>query len=192
MNTSVILLKSNGGSGMNYASIKEIDIANGTGCRVSLFVSGCPHHCKGCFNEVTWSYDYGELYTKEVEDKIIKLLEPNYISGLSLLGGEPGTIPHILDLGSLIKRTKELYPEKDIWMYSGYLYDDIVKAAKNCPQYFDIVKNIDVLVDGRFVEELKDITLKFRGSSNQRIIELKKSFENNEIVLHRFMKEEKR
>lgn len=176
---------------MNYATIKPIDIANGTGCRVSLFVSGCPHHCKGCFNEVTWSYEYGEPFTKEIEDKIINLLKPDYISGLSLLGGEPATIPHILDLRNLIKRAKKLYPEKDIWMYSGYLYEDIVKMAKSCPQYFDVVKDIDILIDGRFVEELKNITLKFRGSSNQRIIELKKSLENNEIVLHRFMKEDK-
>ena len=176
---------------MNYATIKPLDIANGTGCRVSLFVSGCPHHCKGCFNEEAWDYEYGNPFTKEVEDKIIEMLEPYYISGLSLLGGEPATIPHMLELGNLIHRVKELYPEKDIWMYSGYIFEDIVKMSDNCPEYFDIVKNIDVLVDGQFVEELKNITLKFRGSSNQRIIYLKKSLESNEIILHEFMEGKK-
>ena len=150
---------------MNYAEIKKFDIANGEGVRTSLFVSGCTHHCKGCFNQVAWDFNYGKLFTKEVEDDIIKSLEPDYIQGLSLLGGEPLEPQNIEVLLPFIKRVKSIYPNKDIWCYTGYTYEDL-----NCKEFLSY---INVLVDGEFVEELKDISLKFRGSSNQRVIRLK-------------------
>lgn len=150
---------------MNYAEIKKFDIANGEGVRTSLFVSGCTHHCKGCFNQVAWDFNYGKLFTKEVEDDIIKSLEPDYIQGLSLLGGEPLEPQNIKVLLPFIKRVKSIYPNKDIWCYTGYTYEDL-----NCKKFLSY---INVLVDGEFVEELKDISLKFRGSSNQRVIRLK-------------------
>lgn len=175
---------------MNYASIKPVDIANGLGCRVSLFVSGCPHQCKGCFNKETWDSGYGEEFTKEIEKKIIRLLSPHYIKGLSLLGGEPLTIPHLLSLGHLLETVKNTYPDKDIWCYTGYLYDDVIKMANTCPHYQDIVSKIDVLVDGPFIEELKVPNLRFRGSTNQNIIDFKKSLIENKMILHETMTEE--
>lgn len=161
---------------MNYGNIKDCDIANGPGVRVSLFVSGCRHHCKGCFNSETWDFHYGEPYTKDVEDKIIRLLEPEHIQGFTLLGGEPFEPENQVELVHLLKRIRETYPEKDIWCYSGYLYDvDMVKGGK---VYTDVTEEmlsyIDVIVDGEFMEELKDLTLVFRGSSNQRIVSLHK------------------
>lgn len=175
---------------MNYASIKPVDIANGLGCRVSLFVSGCPHQCKGCFNKETWDSEYGEEFTKETENKIIQLLSPHYIKGLSLLGGEPLTIPHLSSLGHLLETVKNTYPDKDIWCYTGYLYGDVVKMIDKCPQYRDIVSKIDVLVDGPFIEELKVPNLRFRGSTNQNIIDFKKSLIENKMILHETMTEE--
>ena len=149
---------------MNYANIKNCDIADGPGCRVSLFVSGCRHHCKGCFN--------GDLYTQEVEDRIIELLKPDYIQGFTLLGGEPFEPENQAVLVNLLRRIKETYPKKDIWCYSGYLYDaDMIEGGRI---FTDVTKEmlsyIDVLVDGEFILEKKDITLQFRGSSNQRIV----------------------
>lgn len=149
---------------MNYAEIKKFDIANGEGVRTSLFISGCTHHCKGCFNQIAWDFNYGKLFTIEVEDDIIKSLEPDYIQGLSLLGGEPLESQNIEVLLPFIKRVKSIYPNKDIWCYTGYTYEDL-----SCKEFLSY---INVLVDGEFVEELKDISLKFRGSSNQRIIRL--------------------
>ncbi len=159
---------------MNYGTIKACDIANGVGVRVSLFVSGCRHHCKGCFNADTWDFNYGEPYTKEQEDEIIRLLAPDYIQGLSLLGGEPFEPENQGELVKLLRRVKAAYPEKDVWCYSGYLYDvDMIEGGR---AYTDVTQEmlsyIDVLVDGPFVEAKKDITLKFRGSSNQRVIKL--------------------
>ena len=159
---------------MNYANIKNCDIADGPGCRVSLFVSGCRHHCKGCFNAETWDFKFGEPFTKEVEDKIIDMLKPNYINGFTLLGGEPFEPENQVVLVKFLKRIRETYPDLDIWCYSGYLYDvDMIEGGKI---YTDVTNEmlsyIDTLVDGEFVEELKDITLQFRGSSNQRIINL--------------------
>lgn len=159
---------------MNYGTIKECDIADGPGVRVSLFVSGCRHHCKGCFNADTWDFNYGMPYTKETEDEIIRLLAPDYIQGLTLLGGEPFEPENQRELVKLLKRVREIYPDKDIWSYSGYIYDvDMVEGGR---AYTEVTKEmlsyLDVLVDGPFVQELKDITLKFRGSKNQRIIKL--------------------
>lgn len=161
---------------MHYGNIKECDIADGPGVRVSLFVSGCRHHCKGCFNPETWDFEYGQLYTEETQEKILKLLAPGYIKGFTLLGGEPFEPENQRELVKLLKRIKEEYPEKDVWCYSGYLYD--VDLAEGGSVYTEVTEEmlsyIDVLVDGEFVEELKDVSLAFRGSSNQRIIELGK------------------
>ena len=161
---------------MNYGTIKEYDIADGPGVRVSLFVSGCRHHCKGCFNEETWNFNYGEPFTDEVKDRILKLLEPVYIQGFSLLGGEPFEPENQVVLVKLLREIKETYPKKDIWCYSGYLFDvDLAEGGRVHTEVTEeMLSYIDVLVDGEFVEELKDITLKFRGSSNQRILELAK------------------
>ena len=162
-------------TGMYYGNIKTYDIADGPGVRVSLFVSGCRHHCKGCFNAETWNFDYGQPYTQETEDALIKDLAPDYIQGLSVLGGEPFEPENQPEVARLMKRVKETYPNKDIWCYSGYLYDvDMQPGGKVHTDVTDeILSYIDVLVDGEFVEELKDITLLFRGSRNQRLICLK-------------------
>lgn len=160
---------------MHYGNIKECDIADGPGVRVSLFVSGCRHHCKGCFNSETWDFQYGKPYTKETEEEIIRLLEPGFIQGFTLLGGEPFEPENQVELVKLLKRIRETYPKKDIWCYSGYLYDvDMIPGGKVYTEVTEeMLSYIDVLVDGKFVEELKDITLVFRGSSNQRILRLK-------------------
>lgn len=170
---------------MNYGNIKECDIANGPGVRVSLFVSGCRHHCKGCFNKETWDFQYGNPYTEETEENIIKLLQADYIQGISLLGGEPFEPENQHELVKLLRRVKKSYPKKDIWCYSGYLYDvDMIPGGR---VYTDVTEEmlsyLDVLVDGQFVEAQKDVTLHFRGSRNQRIIDVKKSRESKEVVL---------
>lgn len=162
---------------MNYGTIKTYDIANGLGVRVSLFVSGCRHHCKGCFNPETWDFNYGQPFTEKTEQEILDALAPPYIQGFSLLGGEPFEPENQPTLTGLLKKIRETYPEKDVWCYTGYLYDvDLIPGGK---VYTDVTEKmlsyIDVLVDGEFVEAEKDITLKFRGSRNQRIIELKKT-----------------
>ncbi len=160
---------------MYYGSIKNYDIADGPGVRVSLFVSGCRHHCKGCFNAETWDFEYGRPYTKETEDAVIRMLGEEYIKGLTVLGGEPFEPENQPEVAGLLKRAKEVYPDKDIWCYTGYLYD--VDLQKGGRVYTDVTEemlsHIDVLVDGEFVEEQKDITLLFRGSRNQRLIILK-------------------
>ncbi len=169
---------------MNYSAIKNWDIANGYGVRVSLFVSGCTHHCKNCFNKETWSFDSGEPFTKEIEDKIIKDLAPSYIDGLSLLGGEPMEKVNQKGLLPFIKRVKEAYPDKNIWCYTGYLYEDLLPGGKvHTSDTDELLSLIDILVDGEFKEELYSIMLKFRGSANQRVIDLNKTRETGEIVL---------
>ena len=170
---------------MNYADIKPFDIANGPGVRVSLFVSGCTHHCKGCFNEETWDFNYGKSFTRETIEQIIKALEPSYIWGLSLLGGEPFERPNQLALLPLVKAAKEAYPQKDIWCYSGYTLDeDILKTMiPKWPETAELLSYIDILVDGEFVEEKKDLNLRFKGSTNQRIIKVKDTLESGSIVL---------
>lgn len=160
---------------MHYGNIKECDIADGPGVRVSLFVSGCRHHCKGCFNAETWDFNYGKPYTKETEDEIIRLLASNFVQGFTLLGGEPFEPENQVELVKLLKRIRETYPQKDIWCYTGYLYDvDLPEGGKVHTDVTDeMLSYIDVLVDGEFVEAEKDVTLVFRGSRNQRIIHLK-------------------
>ena len=172
---------------MNYASIKKFDIANGLGVRVSLFVSGCTHHCKNCFNAIAWDFHYGNPFTIEVEDEIIKSLKQSMITGLTLLGGEPMEPQNQEGLISFLRRVKKEVPEKDIWCYTGYTYKDggaLKEERANCKETKKLLSLIDVLVDGRFIEELKDIRLKFRGSSNQRVIDLKRSFDHGSTVLY--------
>lgn len=170
---------------MKYANIKNYDIANGKGIRVSLFVSGCTHHCKGCFNEVAWDFNFGEDFTQEVENQIIEMMKPSYIKGLTLLGGEPFEVSNQMALLPFIKRVKEIYPNKDIWAYTGYLFDqELLNSSRaRCDVTDELLSYIDILVDGRFVLELKDVALKFRGSENQRIIDVKKSLKENKVIL---------
>lgn len=162
---------------MNYAKIKPVDVANGEGIRVSLFVSGCPHHCKGCFNSELWDYDAGRDMTTAHLYEIIELCSKPYISGLSLLGGEPLDPRNIHEVERVCDLMKRHFPNKTIWCYTGYRWEDV--------KDFRIMKYIDILVDGRFIEELKDPRLKFRGSSNQRIIDVKKSLESGRVVLRK-------
>ncbi|MCR4901299.1 MAG: anaerobic ribonucleoside-triphosphate reductase activating protein [Butyrivibrio sp.] len=171
---------------MNYGNIIYNDIANGIGCRTSLFVSGCTHHCKGCFNEMTWDFNYGELFTAEIEDKIIESLRPTYISGLTILGGEPMEVSNQAVLRPFLEKLKNELPNKTIWIYSGYVIEELLdEDNKRChsADTMKILGLIDILVDGEFVEAKKDMMLRFRGSSNQRIIDVKQSLENGEIVI---------
>lgn len=172
---------------MNYATIKDTDIANGEGVRISLFVSGCTHHCKNCFNKETWDFNYGQPFTQEVQDKLIKMLSPSYISGLTLLGGEPMEPQNQEGLLPFIQKVKQTFGNtKTIWCYTGYIFDkDLKPNGRAYTQNTDKLLNCyDVLVDGPFVESLKDISLKFRGSSNQRIIDVKKTLQQNQIILY--------
>ncbi|MCH5296518.1 MAG: anaerobic ribonucleoside-triphosphate reductase activating protein [Ruminococcus sp.] len=168
---------------MNYGEIKSFDIANGEGIRVSLFVSGCTHHCKNCFNKETWDFNFGKPFTKETEDSIIEMLSSDYIDGFSLLGGEPFEPQNQRALLPLLKRIKKEYPNKSIWCYTGYLFDDelLSESRARCECTDEMLSLIDVLVDGEFVQELYNITLAFRGSENQRIIDVQKSLESGEI-----------
>ena len=170
---------------MNYGGIKEYDIANGPGIRLSLFVSGCTHHCKGCFNPETWDFNYGKPFTDETEDYIIKQLGYDFYQGMTLLGGEPMEPPNQRRLLPLVKRFKETYPEKDLWCFSGYLFDSEIlgKFAKEMEETKELLKYIDVLVDGEFMIDKKNITLLFKGSSNQRTIDVQKSLQSGSIVL---------
>lgn len=170
---------------MNYATIKNCDIANGPGVRVSLFVSGCTHHCKGCFNEVAWDFDYGQPFTQETIDSILAMLKPNFVKGITLLGGEPFEPQNQPALVDLLRQIKAKYPDKSIWAFSGYLFDkDILPGKLGDPEITrEFVSYLDVLVDGRFVMEKKDLTLRFRGSSNQRLIDVPASLEKGEVVL---------
>lgn len=170
---------------MNYAAIKKHDVANGPGIRVSLFVSGCEHYCKDCFNSEAWDFSYGEHFTRKTEEEILSALKPAYIKGFSLLGGEPFHPANQDALLLLLKRIKSEYPEKDIWCYTGYIYENELlghgdAATKTAAE---MLGYIDVLVDGRFVEDLKNLSLRFRGSENQRIIDLKASRAIGKTVL---------
>ncbi|MCI5774065.1 MAG: anaerobic ribonucleoside-triphosphate reductase activating protein [Erysipelotrichaceae bacterium] len=167
---------------MNFASIKNCDIANGIGVRISLFVSGCTHHCKNCFNQEAWDFNYGEPFGQQQKQQIIELLKPDYIAGLSLLGGEPMEPQNIQGLLPFVKHVKEIYPQKTIWCYSGYTFEQLL--ARQDENTLELLKLIDILVDGKFVEELKNLSLRFRGSSNQRIIDVPKTLANdNQIIL---------
>ena len=171
---------------MNYCGIKKTDTANGLGARVSLFVSGCRNHCPGCFQPETWDFDYGSPFTKEIEDGIIEALRPSWIQGLSILGGEPMEPENQRALLPFVKKVRARLPRKNIWCYTGYTYKDgaIEEQSANCEVTRELIAHFDVLVDGRFVEELKDIRLKFRGSSNQRVIDVKRSLETKSVVLY--------
>ena len=167
---------------MNYATIKNCDIANGPGVRVSLFVSGCTHRCPGCFNEVAWDFSYGQPFTEETEDYILNLLRPDYVQGLTLLGGEPFEPKNQGSVVQLLRRVKRELPQKSIWAFSGYLFDrDICSGRLGDTEEY--LSYLDVLVDGPFIQEKKNLSLRFRGSENQRLIDVKQSLATGEIVL---------
>lgn len=169
---------------MNYAKINKCDIANGIGVRVTLFVSGCTHGCPGCFNREAWDFGYGEPFTPKVEDELIKYMEPDYISGITLLGGEPMEPENQRALLPFLKKVKERYPTKTVWCYSGYTLEQLTGESRARTELTDeILSLIDVLVDGEFVEKLKDISLRFKGSANQRLIDLKKTLASGELVI---------
>lgn len=170
---------------MNYATIKKTDVANGPGVRVSLFVSGCTHYCKGCFNSEAWDFQYGQPYTPDTTQEILDALAPSYIRGLSVLGGEPLEPANRDTVWELLRKVKETYPEKTIWLYSGYEYEkDLLRwEAESDAAVTGILSLIDVLVDGEFVEEKKNLRLSFRGSENQRLIDVKKTREQGQVVL---------
>ena len=170
---------------MNYADIKNYDIANGPGVRVSLFVSGCTHRCEGCFNEVTWDFNYGNPFDESVEERILDYLEPNYIAGLTLLGGEPLEQVNRQALLPFLRTVKKKYPKKDIWCYTGYRFEEDI-LNRFCIQWAEMrefLSYIDVLVDGEFILEQKDISLQFRGSGNQRIILVQESMRSGVTML---------
>lgn len=170
---------------MNYADIKKVDVANGEGVRVSVFVSGCNHHCKGCFNRCAWDFNYGNKFTQEEEEKVINYLNHDYISGLSLLGGEPLEKQNQEGLLPLVKEVKEKFPNKNIWCYTGFDFEkDVVgKMAKESETTKELLKYIDVIVDGKFDIEKKNLKLKFRGSENQRLIDVQKSIKSKKVIL---------
>lgn len=169
---------------MNYANIKDFDIANGPGIRISLFVSGCTHHCKGCFNKEAWDFDYGQPFTQETIEQIIRMLKPAYVKGLTLLGGEPFEPQNQGAIVELLRRVKAEYPQKSIWAFSGYLFDKDILSGRLGD--WEITKEylsyLDVLVDGPFIEDKKDLMLRFRGSSNQRLIDVPKSLACGNVV----------
>ncbi len=170
---------------MNYATIKTRDIANGPGVRVCLFVSGCTHHCKGCFNQEAWDFDYGQPFTQETIDYILDQISPSFVKGLTLLGGEPFEPQNQGAIVDLLRQIKAKYPEKSIWAFSGYLFDrDILPGKLGDPAITrEYLSYLDVLVDGPFIESKKNLTLRFRGSENQRLIDVPKSLATGEVVL---------
>lgn len=170
---------------MHYSTIKDCDIANGIGVRITLFVSGCTNHCKNCFQPQTWDFDFGEPFTEETEEKLLEMLKPDYINGLTLLGGEPMEPQNQRALVPFLKRVREAYPSKNIWCFTGFTYEVLKTDGSHprCEVTDEMLSLIDVLVDGRYVDELKDLTLQFRGSSNQRLIDMVKTRENGEVTL---------
>jgi len=177
---------------MNYSEIKKYDIANGEGVRVSLFVSGCTHHCKGCFNEETWDFRSGKAFTKDTEAEILQALSFDYIDGLSLLGGEPLERQNQQALLPFLKTVKSTFPQKKIWCYTGYLFDQelLMESRARCECTDEMLQCIDVLVDGEFVEAQKDISLAFRGSANQRIIDVAHSLKTGTVKTWELKKKE--
>lgn len=170
---------------MNYATIKFNDISNGPGVRVSLYVSGCRNHCKGCFNPETWDFNYGNPFTKEVEDRIIEAMKPDHIKGFTLLGGDPFEPENAKVLAPFMERLRAIYPHKSFWCFTGYDYERDLLTGKlgDGDIVMRILNTLNVLVDGRFIEEKKDLNLRFKGSSNQRTILVKESLERDEVVL---------
>ena len=169
---------------MNYADIKKIDVANGEGVRVSVFVSGCNHHCKGGFNQCAWDFNYGKEFSEKEEQQIIDYMNHDYISGLSLLGGEPLEPRNQEGLLPLVKKVKKKFPNKNIWCYTGFDFEkDVVgKMAKDNETTRELLKYIDVIVDGKFEEDKRDLKLQFRGSSNQKIVDVKKSLQTGKVI----------
>ena len=173
---------------MNYATIKWTDIANGEGVRISLFVSGCTHRCKNCFNEIAWDFNYGEAFDEHIQAQIIKELNSSFIAGLSLLGGEPLEPQNQEALLPFVRKVRETYPSKSIWCYTGCVFDEATGVLKdenkNTPYTKELISLFDVLVDGPFVEEKKNIRLKFRGSENQRVLDVKATIAQKKPVLY--------
>lgn len=170
---------------MYYGTIKKTDIANGLGVRVSLFVSGCTNHCRECFQPETWDFCYGQPFTAETEELILTALAPSYINGLTLLGGEPFETENQRALLPFVRRVREAFPDKDIWCYTGFTLDKdlLAESRVRCEATDALLALIDVLVDGRFEADKKDVSLKFRGSSNQRLIDLKRTLNEGKIIL---------
>lgn len=173
---------------MNYADIKQYDVANGPGIRISLFVSGCTHHCKECFNPETWDFNYGKPFTQETIDLIIEYMKPEFISGLTLLGGDPFEIQNQEPLIPLLKQVKSVYPDKTVWCFTGYDFErDIVGRMMNeYPFTKELLSYIDVMIDGEFILEQKDLSLIFKGSANQKTIKVKESLESGTVQLYEF------
>ena len=173
---------------MHYADIKKIDIANGPGVRVSLFVSGCNHHCKGCFNQEAWDFNYGKEFTEDTINEILEYMKPDYIEGITLLGGEPFEYENQKELLKLVRRIKQEYPNKSIWSFTGFEFDkDIMDDM--CNKYDEtkeLISYIDVMVDGKFEEDKKVLGLKFKGSTNQRTIDVQESLKNKKVTLFKF------
>lgn len=161
---------------MNYGKIEQCTIAAGPGCGVSLFVSGCEHHCKGCFNPETWNFDFGKEFNEQTIDCILELAKPEYISHLAIFGGEPAHPMNLPEVLKLVRKFKQAYPNKAVWLWTGYLLEDIFEDL--------IDSEIDVIVDGQFKEELKDLRLRYRGSSNQRVIDLKETLRTGDLTLY--------
>lgn len=170
---------------MNYAGIKYCDIANGLGCRTVLFVSGCRNHCKDCFQPQTWDFSYGRPFDEQVKRDILDSLAPSYVQGLTLLGGEPFEPENQKELVTFVEQVKQLYPTKDIWAFTGYVYDrDLIVGGRKHTEHTDkLLSMLDVLVDGPFISEEKDIRLKFRGSGNQRVIDIKQTLKQGTVCL---------
>lgn len=176
---------------MRYSSMRNLDISNGEGVGVSLFVQGCPFHCKNCFNSDTWDFNGGKEWTEEVKDKFMKLIDRPYIKRVSLLGGECLADQNLDEVLELVKQIRISYPEKSIWLYTGYKIEDIfypyiINQPMTCEQRkrIDVIRYVDVLVDGEYIDEQKDLTLKWRGSKNQNCIDVKKSLAQNKMVLY--------
>ncbi len=169
---------------MRYGNIKKCDIANGVGVRTVLFVSGCTHHCKGCFQPETWDFSYGEPYTKETENEIVESLRPSYINGLTLLGGEPFEPANQRELVGLLRRIRRELPDKTVWAFSGYTWEELTGQSRaRCEVTEEMLSMIDVLVDGEYMEEKRNISLRFRGSENQQLIDVPKTRETGAVVL---------
>ena len=171
---------------MHVGEVMTADVANGEGMRVSVFVSGCRNHCKGCFQPQTWDFNYGREYTPEIEQFIIDELSKSYYDGITILGGDPMEPENQEPVLRLLRRIKKELPDKNVWAYTGYVYDrDLVPGGKRFVDGVtrELLESIDILIDGRFVEELKNLMLNFRGSGNQRIIKMKETLETGEVVL---------
>ena len=170
---------------MNYADIKTLDIANGPGCRTTLFVSGCRNRCPGCFNSEAWDFRFGKPYTEKTEEYLLETLAPDYVTGLTILGGEPFEPENQPVVQHLVDAVNESFPEKTIWCFTGYVFEDLIRkgAPKNTEYTLPLLDGIDVLVDGPYIEAQSDITLRFRGSSNQRIIDVQKSLAEEHTIL---------